>query len=962
MSTNDTTRNLFDAAKGYRNVAWQQGRVLVDDDLNEAARIQSEDRTAGLREMVGVGSPDDGFLITEATSSNGRFNCDIGAGTLYVGGERLEARPESTFQNQTDWLQLLDEQPPAPEAGRRDLVWVEAWVQDVGAVEDGELIDPALGIDTSARTRLTTRVRLLTEVGAQDCDGARSDLSDHLHELGLGTLDPSGEVTSDARLRVTYSTPVDADDECDPGVQGGYLGAENQLIRVELLGNNTLTWGYDNGGDWYRARLVDRTTLRLLTAPKDQQRWPREGQVVEIVPWGALLPNGEKIADTRGILRKLSVAYQPDEDGGIIMVDEEIRRLYGQAWRDRPDAITIDSDVLANHEARDLFVRLWNRGHDDAPSAIQFTRGAPLELGSTGLQVTVTGDELGPGHHWLISVRPHTDVPVQPWKLLRASGLPPMGYRRVAAPLALLHWTDANRALVYDCRTHFPPLTAITADDVAFDNENCQLPGAPSTVQEALNRMCSQRCCTITLVPGDNAEAILAAVPANAALHLCFAPGNHVLQNTLRIANRPAVIVSGLGHASFVAVTGNEAALDLRRCKTVTVRDLRVAGGSGAARPRGSGRKPPSSRHLNGAINCLDCSQVTITGVTATTKNGSSKESSCITVRSSDLDRRTSVRIVGNELYPGFQQIGILAINCDRCTIEDNRIQARDLGRRFSFDTAIRRDRLFRSAVRDAMIHGFDLEGAAANDRAIVSHEHAGERFIISFRTDPQLAADWQNLFISQPRYVINRITNARELRSNLLELAGDLLEAGGATNASRNFERWYEDARRSHDALAGQGVVVAGSLQRDVRVVGNTIEKVLEGVRIALSRQQPRTDYLSTRRVVVRDNTIDVLVPGYLVRERYGIYIGNCESLEVAANRVQVERGIGGRSLSISGIHLYGYYGPFAIVRDNHLEGCTPGVFTRAFGGRRRKKWLIADNLASVDQAETLFETRDNH
>ncbi len=44
-----------------------------------------------------------------------------------------------------------------------------------------------------------------------------------------------------------------AADLCSPSVQSGYLGAENQAIRIEIgSGGNTLLWGYDNASPLYR--------------------------------------------------------------------------------------------------------------------------------------------------------------------------------------------------------------------------------------------------------------------------------------------------------------------------------------------------------------------------------------------------------------------------------------------------------------------------------------------------------------------------------------------------------------------------------------------------------------------------------------------------------------------------------------------------------------------------------------
>src|SRR5207244_3630223 len=106
-------------------------------------------------------------------------------------------------------------------------------------------------------------------------------------------------------------------DLCSPPVVGGYLGTENQAIRVQLIDQTHFTWGFDNAGPLYRVTLGpdDQNRPRqvtLLTSPKDQAHWPTSGQVVEILPWSAVLANGEKVAEVSGFLARVAGAYNPD--------------------------------------------------------------------------------------------------------------------------------------------------------------------------------------------------------------------------------------------------------------------------------------------------------------------------------------------------------------------------------------------------------------------------------------------------------------------------------------------------------------------------------------------------------------------------------------------------------------------------------------------------------------------------
>jgi hypothetical protein len=51
MGTIDLSRAAFDAKKRYTSVRMQQGRVLLDDDFNDAERIPDEDERRALLDI-----------------------------------------------------------------------------------------------------------------------------------------------------------------------------------------------------------------------------------------------------------------------------------------------------------------------------------------------------------------------------------------------------------------------------------------------------------------------------------------------------------------------------------------------------------------------------------------------------------------------------------------------------------------------------------------------------------------------------------------------------------------------------------------------------------------------------------------------------------------------------------------------------------------------------------------------
>ena len=223
--------------------------------------------------------------------------------------------PAELFSLQKDWLQqALTDRPLLGATPRIDFVYLEAWQQPVTAVEDDELREVALGgPDTSVRLRTMRRVRVLTNLPTESCTAAWTALG-----ASLGGFAPGNELLTDTSLKVAYlPNNGPAPNLCSPTTQAGYLGAENQAIRVEISSSNTLLWGYDNASPLYRVQVTKDAqgaeAIYFLTTPKDEVHWPLAHQIIELLPWSAVLPNGEKVAETNGgFLTTVSASYDPN--------------------------------------------------------------------------------------------------------------------------------------------------------------------------------------------------------------------------------------------------------------------------------------------------------------------------------------------------------------------------------------------------------------------------------------------------------------------------------------------------------------------------------------------------------------------------------------------------------------------------------------------------------------------------
>ncbi len=576
MATEDISRYLFQPRKRYSGVRMQQGRVLLDSDWNEDERIDSEEIRRTLIDIVcAKGSSNQGFLVLESTLDDSAevtlpdqnetkvetYNFDFANGSFYLGGLRFETETDAGMTEslllQQDWLQIdasASNLPQRPSlTGTEisyDLVYLRGWEQCVTAVEDRELRERALGgPDTSVRIRRMRRVEVLQLTNEpKTCAEAFSKLQQMLSAPiapDQGTSHPFDEFSCQLRSKALLTVAPDpdgvTDDPCKPAVASGYLGADNQAIRVQLTATDRFIWGYDNAAPLYRVQVKDipnvtngeRRKLKFLTLPRDQMAHPLAGQAVELIPWGAILPNREKVAEFQGKLFTVSTSYDPEDNSITIAQPVDLEWLnwlsrHNEYWSN-PEA----ADEAEQEKQQYLYLRLWTGGsgddqfpdHQFTPDTI--TPDAHVSLTGTGLQVKFSDYGLS-GDFWVIAARPNTPDIVVPWELLDKA--PPVGPRYFFAPLALIRWSlDENGELktdLQDCRERFQPL--------------CQVQG----------------CCTVTVGDGSNSQGLFNSLedaidflPAEGG-KICLLPGRH--QANVSIENRQNIQITGCGCQTIV--------------------------------------------------------------------------------------------------------------------------------------------------------------------------------------------------------------------------------------------------------------------------------------------------------------------------------------------------------------------------------------------------------------------------
>ena len=917
----DRSRSAFNVSKHWSSLQAQQGRLLSDDDWNEADAIDKEDLRRTRTEIIGAtGSPDLGFQVANPRVSASRIDFDLLPGSMYVGGLRVTLENAESFSLQKDWLeQSPADRPDLAGVERIDEVYLEVWQQPVTAVEDEELLEVALGgPDTSVRLRTMRRVRVLANVRSERCADGWSLLTKK-----LGQLSADNELISDATLKVGYvpnSGP--GNDLCSPSAQDGYLGAENQAIRVEIGGGNNVLWGYDNASPLYRVQVTNDSAgaqvVHFLQPPKDEAHWPLAQQAIELLPWSAVLPNGQKIAETSGgFSAKVAASYDPNTQD--IKLDSAVPAAFGTAWQGRADAPSLGTAAQSY-----FYLRVWNRASDTAsPAEIPFTVGKQLELVGTGLTITLSGTTFRRGDFWIIAARPESPAKVVPWQL--ETGCPPEGIRRFYASLGLIHWRTDGTATAFDCRETYTPLTR-------------------------------QRGCCITLSPATNWRHTLDSVAEDADVCVCFQPGDFFTTKTLEFRNKN-VRIHGDGGASRIHGQGIETVFLFTGCATAKVSDLCVD--ADTLLPKQS-YKP----HLSGAITTIGCDKVDISGVTARCTSGPITSSSAISVYSEFVGERalaSSARIQGCDVVVGANQVGLSVINYGRTTIADNTVRVDPKENQFLPPRWLQNKEYLRR-FRRVLIYRYGLaDGPGATpsppDAAVVT---IGPRNVW-IETDRTLRARWQEV-VTWRKFPARR-SDYLAVGDFLYELAADLIRGGGTVGVHNSQPFSIFLARRvlgiSSSAtgvrtIAARGIVVGGTAAHEARITGNTVRDVVQGIHVGISmkrqRKPPGQIVADTAgRVIIAGNTTHVVLMPESASERHGIFVGNCQSLLIEDNFATCERVSTATRLAIEGIRVYGFLGPFAYITRNHLSGFTTGIRVTPLNHSDGEwsMWRVVDNIA---------------
>jgi hypothetical protein len=457
--------------KHYSSVRMQQGRVQLDADWNDQVEIQNHLSRTEAADVIGpAGGPkgsQGGFRIAKNADGS---DLTISAGRFYADGLLCELESETSYA-----AQPALPNPPLVADGALDLadgtyvVYLDAWEREVTALDDRELLEPALrGVDTSTRSQVVAQVKLLKVADPSDtgaCDTA-------FPEWTALVQAPTGGLSARAVLDATAAT------RCSVETNGGYRRLENQLYRVEIhqAGDRdtaSFKWSRENASVVVPWTGLSGNVLTAGSAGRDNVLGFTAGD------WVELSDDDRELSGSPGVLVRLSKV-----EGTALTIDA--------STFDPPATVLKLSDFKTNPK-----IRRWESNSTSATSAALPLVPTPAGDGfvelEDGVQVKFEAGTYASGAFWVVPARTVLGDVIWPSDPVTKQPLskPPLGIEHHYARLAIVRKAGATLD-VSSCYTQFPPLTDITASDVSFDNTHCAFNPSATTVQQAIDWLCQQ--------------------------------------------------------------------------------------------------------------------------------------------------------------------------------------------------------------------------------------------------------------------------------------------------------------------------------------------------------------------------------------------------------------------------------------------------------------------------------------
>lgn len=472
-------------AKRYSGIYEQQGRMLTDADWGELMELVKQRLNDALHDVINTGAPRErGVEISKDENGSLQIN-----GThLYADGVKAIVAPKDgspgdkpfPYDKQADFPDPPELPPPLPSpvpTPQEPVIYIygDVWERPVIALEDEQLLDPALhGADTCTRTQTMAQIKWCP-------------------------VDKEPETTEDnpqkgnAQVTVSLHTKLAEKDPCDPcaDVVAPEARIGNYLFRVEVHdvkgpadapNEVTLKWSSENGaeqhavdaapddfknGDWVW-EIYDLTSEKHLGIHLVDDFIPQRGELVTSSPESPAEEKKERYVrrwDGYVVLkRQADGTYVPatDADGEIIGKDKNAQLSESADPADKSHGAVLPGDAFkVNLESLTLTVILDDKTVVAGDYWLAVVRENIHDVGATVLEAA---EPLGILHHYIKLAQLRKDGTLVEWE----EGSPE--YRKL----------------------NFPPLTDIHAGDVGYTTQ-CDsglFTDSHDTVKKALDQIC----------------------------------------------------------------------------------------------------------------------------------------------------------------------------------------------------------------------------------------------------------------------------------------------------------------------------------------------------------------------------------------------------------------------------------------------------------------------------------------
>lgn len=553
----DLSRIRSNPLLDYAGVELKQGGVLLDADFNELVAVVDRRLRAAASDILGPATVSsttpEAFKLTVIAGA-----LTIGKGRLYVDGLLAESHglasddpakklfdpllSETTFADLHTYATQphLPNPPTLPTSGAH-LVYLDVWEREVTNLERPELVEVAVGVETSSRLQTVWQLRVLgSDAGNASCGSPDADFSGWAPLIAPST----GRLTTG-----TFEVPPEID-PCELPPTGGYRGLENQTYRVEIHdagqpgGTATFKWSRENASVGSRvASMVSGTKLELQSLGRDDVLCFSSGDWVEIID------DRREFSQACGEVRKVTVNVGARRITFTPALPAEML-----------PATFPNADFPRDSNLR---VRRWDQKHQVLRTGAGGTTSVfnDLDAGSTGtIPVPAAGTTLilengvtvsfasdgtkgfRAGDYWVFAART-ADASVE---LLEDA--PPRGIHHHYARLGI--WTIGSAGDPTDCRHPWPPVGG---------GHDCS--------------------CTECVTPESHASGQLTIQGAVDRIRatggtVCLGVGQYVLVKPVTLAEARSVRIRGQGAATLLITPGT--AFEIRGGIALAIEDLAV--------------------------------------------------------------------------------------------------------------------------------------------------------------------------------------------------------------------------------------------------------------------------------------------------------------------------------------------------------------------------------------------------